>query len=152
MTPTPSILPSRTGQAHMKNRPSEQKSNERLPIVGRHTGWNEVHFVTIGEFRNNAPAVIGLEINRLTDVLGGLDPGSAVYNEVVGARHLLRIATVEIQESTNSRLTSEVTTAIESAVLRLAVEFESCDAVVAGHLEYTMNRLDYLLATLRRLA
>jgi hypothetical protein len=152
MTPTTSILPSRTELAHMKNRPSEQKLKEILPIVGRHTGWNEVHFVTIGEFRNNAPAVVGLEIKRLTDVLGGLDPGSAVYNEVVGARHLLRVGIVEIDESTDSRLKSEVTTAIESAVLRLSVQIDFCDAVVAGNLEYTTNRLDYLLATLRRLA
>jgi hypothetical protein len=125
---------------------------ERLPEVGRHLGWNEEHFVTVEEFRQNAPAVVKLEINRLTGVLESLDFGSNTYNEIVFTRHLLMKVTTEIDSSTGVYLQPNILVLLESAMLRMSAETNSCESDLAAVLEYTMNRLDYLITKMRRLA
>ena len=108
--------------------------------------------MTVEEFRQNAPAVVGLEINRLTAVLNHMEFGSEAYNEIVAARHELRKVISQIESSTGTRLDPEIASEVDTVILRLSAESRSGNSDIASTLEYSINRLDYLTSKMRRLA
>lgn len=138
-----------------------QKKRASLPITGRHLGWNEVRFISVREFVHNAPAVISLEISRLTGVLSKLEPGSDSYTHIVTARHRLATISEHIGTTTGDHLDTRIFELMEAAILGISMEtvsvagdFNDEERIkeISEDLEYAANRLDYILAQMRRLA
>ena len=135
-----------------------QSSDERkipLPATGRHLGWNEEHFITVSDFASNAPAVIRLEVARISSVLRRLEIGSDSYNEIVSARHRLTTLVSKIEELAADVLEQHLFDLLEAAILSISLE----SAAIAidrsedsAELNYTANRLDYINKQMRRLA
>ena len=126
-----------------------------LPETGRHLGWNEEHFITVSDFANNAPAVIRLEVARITSVLQRMEIDSDSYNEIVSARYRLSTLVAEIEGLQGGNLEPRLFELLESALLCISIEA----AEIAGNtpeeaedLKYAANRLDYIAKQMRRLA
>jgi len=129
-----------------------------LPETGRHLGWNEEYFITVSDFANNAPAVIRLEIVRISGVLGRLDIGSDSYNEIVAARHRLTILVTKIEGLTEDVIPLQLFELLEGAILTVSIEAATIAAGASEEseesedLKYATNRLDYIIKQMRRLA
>lgn len=136
---------------------SHGSSREKIPVpvTGRHLGWNEEHFITVSDFVKNAPAVIRLEVARISAVLGRLEMGSDSYNQIVSARHRLSTLVSEIEGLQGDSLSQHFFELLEEAILYISIESASISAEKPDEsedLDYAANRLDYIIKQMRRLA
>lgn len=135
---------------YIVNRTPDPES-DRLPETGRHVGWNEVHFVGIVDFAHNAPSVLNLEIARLDDALLRVKFGSLDYNEIISVRYHLTTLVKQIKILTSTGIPDGLFELMEVVILNLSVASVSISSDVSKELDYVANRLDYILAQMRRL-
>lgn len=113
-------------------------------------GWNEIQFLEIDDLRRMAPPIVGLEIRRLTDACGRVEPGSDLYNTIIGARYELRrflevLADLGVPALAGAGLERECTAHLRTAIDRLGVCREEADGDVLGVVEYATDRMSHIL-------
>lgn len=140
------------GSVNSADSQNSRRDGILLPETGRHLGWNEEHFITVSDFANNAPAVIRLEIARISAVLGRLEIGSDSYNEIVSARHRLTTLVEEIESIRDDVIEKHLFQLLEAAILSVSIEATTIFAGEAEELNYAANRLDYIVKQMRKLA
>lgn len=133
------------------------KSDDMTPFGGDGGfGWNEVQFLEIEDLRRMAPPIVGLEIRRLTDACRLVEPGSDLYNTIVGARYELRrflevLADVGVPALAGAGLERECAAHLRTAIDRLGVCREKADGDVLAVVEYAADRMSHILERMRLL-
>lgn len=111
---------------------------------------NEIHFVDREEFLQMAPAIVQLEITRLSEMLAGLEPGSDVFTAVVATRYQLKEFLSELASERKKKHTFS-TDRVSAAILCLGASENCTEQSVKNSLVYVADRLGYILAQMKRL-
>lgn len=109
-------------------------------LADKRLDWNELDFVGWKEFRRMAPAVVGLEINRLERLMSDTPPSSDDYNALVRARHALRRFADGIETAEKTGL-EERADHLRRALLALSLLLEQSESKT---LRYSVHRLRYV--------
>lgn len=107
-------------------------------------GWNELQFVSWGEFRQMTPPILGLEITRMGVVLRSLTKGTAPYNDVVRARFELGKFVSCIQKCEKDAVDEKCATCLRAAIMSLANGLAHIDAELRPVCSYILDRLEYV--------
>ncbi len=120
-------------------------------MAKRYQRLNEIHFVDRDEFLQMAPALVQLEITRLSEMLADLEPGSDVYTAVVATRYhlteLLKALSVKNAEGWQT-ISAEH---LHAAILCLSVPEDTINEKIQETLVYVADRLGYILLQVSRL-
>ena len=123
----------------------------RTPAKRRYENLNELHFMDRAEFLQMAPAVVRLEISRLTRLVALLDPGSEVHTAAVAARFRLGAFLEEIARAASSAGAVPSADSLEAAIVSLGVSESAADPDTRETLMYVADRLGYIATHVGRL-
>lgn len=109
------------------------------------TDWNEVEFLSWDEFKQMAPPIVQLEINRLSKLLPGCLQQAEVHNALVKARFTLRSFVAQLDKTARGPLDDACRSSLQSAILALATTKDALPPKSAKTVEYVIDRLTYIL-------
>ena len=114
------------------------------------SGWNEIQFLEIDDLRRMAPPIVGLEIRRLTRACGLVEPGSDLYNTMVGARFELRrflevLAEADESIAADGGLERKCAGHLRTAIARLGLCRQDAEGELLGVVEYAADRMTHIL-------
>lgn len=123
-------------------------------------GWNEIQFLEWDELLRMAPPIVGLEIRRLTGAAEQVQPGSELYNMLMGARFELRRFLESLgRMDDGDRYVDQPapdhaeasTSHLESALICLGLCQKSAEGDVLGVVEYATDRMSHILERMKLL-
>ncbi|MBT8400171.1 MAG: hypothetical protein KJO98_06825 [Rhodothermia bacterium] len=123
-------------------------------------GWNEIQFLEWDELLRMAPSIVGLEVRRLSSAAEQLEPGTELYNMLVGARFELKqfLQSLGVEETGGGAERRSATDDresaarhLESALICLGLCQKSAEGDVLGVVEYATDRMSHILERMKLL-
>jgi len=122
---------------------------EPEPVGPRLPGWNELQFLSWGEFRQMAPSILQLEVTRLGKLMEGLVPGTDFHTSLVRARFALRRFIACIEHTEKDNVEARCGEHLRSAIMNISLQPEDLDDESRFTCSYVLDRLNYVLQRIR---
>ena len=109
------------------------------------TDWNEIQFLSWSEFKQMAPAILQLEVNRLDRMIRGLLQDTDLHNRLVRARFALKKFIACLAQAEQDTLEETCAPYLRAAIMSFSVQPE--DGLHAQEREtcrYILDRLNYV--------
>jgi len=107
-------------------------------------GWNELQFLSWGEFRHMAPSILRLEITRLGKVMRTLSVETDLYNSLARARFDLQQFVAGVEKLEKNALDEGCVSYLRAAIMSLSFPPQDLDTETRKTCRYVLDRLNYV--------
>lgn len=116
---------------------------------GSKMGWNELQFLSWSAFRQMAPSIVQLEINRLSKLMRTLHRPGDYYNAIVRARFELKQFVACVERTEKDMIETTCAPHLRAAAVNISFEPDGLDAATKATCDYVLDRLNYILDSIR---
>ncbi len=106
--------------------------------------WNELEFLSWKEFQQMGPAIIQLEISRISKLTNQFTPETDFYNSLVKARFELKKFVNCVKETKHGPLPDSSTDHLRNAIMSISLGESNQDQKANQTLNYILTRLNYV--------
>ncbi|MCH8124368.1 hypothetical protein IIC38_00130 [candidate division KSB1 bacterium] len=106
--------------------------------------WNELEFLSWKEFQQMGPAIIQLEISRISKLTNQFTPETDFYNSLVKARFELKNFVNCVKETKHGPLPDSSTDHLRNAIMSISLGESNQDQKANQTLNYILTRLNYV--------
>ncbi len=114
--------------------------HEEVPDIN----WNELQFLSWGEFKHTVPSILQLEVTRLGKLMGAFSGDTDLHNSVVRARFALKQFISCVERSQRDALEESSSAHLRTAIMNLSFPPRDLDAQTKETLSYVLDRLNYV--------
>ena len=106
--------------------------------------WNELEFLSWKEFQQMGPAIIQLEITRISKLLQQFTSKMDFYNALVKARFELNQFIAGVKKTTLAPLSNDCRDHLRKAIVAISLQEIELEEDANQTLHYILNRLNYV--------
>jgi len=107
--------------------------------------WNELEFLSWKEFQQMGPAIIQLEITRISKLLRQFTSEMDFYNALVKARFELNQFIAGVEKTTQAPLPNDCSDPLRRAIVAISMQEIELDEDADQTLQYVLDRLKIIL-------
>jgi hypothetical protein len=122
---------------------------EGTPTSPEKPNWNELQFLSWGEFKQMAPSILQLEVTRLGKLMQTFPGGTDFHNSLVRTRFALRRFIACIEHAEKDTVGDKCGEHLRAAIMNLSLQPEELDGESRETCSYILDRLNYTLQRIR---
>ena len=107
------------------------------------SNWNELEYLSWGEFRDMAPSILQLEVTRLGTLIAGSPSDSDFHNHLVRARFALKQFIACIEQAEKDTIEATCGAHLQAAIMSMSFQPENLDPDTKKTCSYILDRLNY---------
>ena len=113
------------------------------------TSWNELQFLSWGEFKQMAPSILQLEVTRIGALIGTFPESNEFHNGLVRARFALKRFIACLGHAEKDTVEESCAQHIRTAIMNMSLQPDNLDIQTRETCSYILNRLHYALHRIR---
>ena len=106
--------------------------------------WNELQFLSWGEFRQMAPSILQLEVTRMGKIIRAFPADTDFHNGLVRARFVLKQFIACLEQAEQDTVEEACAEHLRTAIMSMSFRPEGLDAQTNETCDYILGRLDYI--------
>jgi len=107
-------------------------------------GWNEIQFLSWGEFRQMAPSILQLEVTRMGNIIKSSPDDTEFCNSLVRARYALQQFIACVSNAERDTVEQSCAGHLREAIMHASFQTESLDDDTRNTCRYILDRLNYV--------
>jgi hypothetical protein len=115
-----------------------------MPEEAPRISLNELHYLSWGEFKQTAPAILRLEITRLGKIIQAFPGDTDFHNSLVRARFALKQFIEGLEQAKTDSPSATCTEHLHVAIMNISYQPEGLDAQTKKTCSYIFDRLSYV--------
>jgi len=106
--------------------------------------WNELQFLSWGEFKQMTPSILGLEVTRLGKVIQSFSEDTEFHNSLVRARYSLEQFIACLSHARKETVEDTCAGHLREAIMHASFQSEGLDEATRNTCRYILDRLNYV--------
>ena len=120
--------------------PSVEPEQTRIPRMN----WNELQFLSWGEFKQMTPSILQLEVTRLGTLLRPHQEDTEFHNQLIRTRFALSQFIQCVKETKKDDIETACGEHLRTAIMSLSFPPEDLDTQTQDTCRYILDRLKYV--------
>lgn len=113
------------------------------------TSWNELQFLSWGEFRQMTPSILQLEVTRIGGLIRTFPESNEFHNGLVRARFALKRFIACLEHAEKDTVEESCAQHIRTAIMNMSLQPDDLDTQTRDTCSYILDRLHYALHRIR---